>query len=207
MILRQTCLRLQSIRNLQTSAKALAAGAAAPSPSRPTSVNGNIPKPNLPQNDPLYTHPPCSVKAGTQLKGCQIIKDKPEIVAAPDEHYPDWLWQLLDDPAPVEALKVFRKEEQRKRKAYVAQLEEEERKKKLEAIEFGRMSKPQGKRTEIEKWEARREAQNQAWLVNREKEYEYAQFEMPPERNKKFHRPARKEKIKQDNYLRAKGLK
>ena len=37
-----------------------------------------------------------------------IYKDKPDPVAKPDHEYPDWLWELLDDPAikPKKALVV-----------------------------------------------------------------------------------------------------
>jgi len=202
---------VHSLRSFQTSSKALADPAASKpvtTPARPTSVNVNPSRPNLPHHDPLYNHPPSSAKTGTTLKGCQILKDKAEIIAGPDHHYPDWLWQLLDDdPAPLEAIKAFRREEQKKREAYVAGLEAIEREKKLEEIEISARPTDGKKRTEDEKWEARRNALNQKWLVNRETEYDFPQFEMPQDRNRKYHRAIRKEKIKMDNYLRAKGLK
>jgi len=208
MILRRTCLRVQSVRSLQTSSKALAAAAPAKNISpqaQPPSVKPNPSKPNL--HDPLYKHPPSAAVVGTPLKGCQILKDQPEISALSDNQYPDWLWQLLDDPAPVEALKAFRKQEKKKREIYIAQLEEIERQKKLELIDLSQLPKEGEKRTEEERLEAKRNAMNQRWVVNRETEYDYPQFEMPPERNRKYHKAIRKEKIKQDNYLRAKGLK
>jgi len=58
-----------------------------------------------------------------------------------------------------------------------------------------------------EKKAVRREAQNEMWLVNREKEYDVPQFEMPPERNAKYHKQLNKKKILDDNYVRARGMK
>jgi len=95
---------------------------------------------------------------------------------------------------------------EKKKEIYLAQLKEEQTEKRLYESMKSRIVKPGEKRTNEEKKAVRREAQNEAWLVNREKEYEVPQFEMPPERNAKFHRKVNKEKIKQANYLRARGM-
>ncbi|KAI5299238.1 hypothetical protein KEM55_002412, partial [Ascosphaera atra] len=42
-------------------------------------------------------HGPSTVPAGTPLKGINYLANKPEIVALPDEEYPDWLWNLVLD--------------------------------------------------------------------------------------------------------------
>lgn len=39
-----------------------------------------------------------SVPAGTRLAGLNYFKNKPEVVAMEDSEYPDWLWDLLEDP-------------------------------------------------------------------------------------------------------------
>lgn len=33
------------------------------------------------------------------MPGLCILKDRPEVVALPDDQYPPWLWDLLDDPS------------------------------------------------------------------------------------------------------------
>jgi len=157
-------------------------------------------------NDPTYTHPPSSVKAGTPLRGVQLLKDKPEVVALADDFYPDWLWQLLDDSKSVEDRIQARRLIEKKKEVYLAQLEEQELQKRLAESKKSRIVKPGEKRSEEEKKAVRREAQVEAWLVNREKEYHVPQFEMPPERNARFHRSVNKEKIKNANYLRARGM-
>src|SRR5579859_1937848 len=158
-----------------------------------------------PGNDPTYVHPPSSVKAGAALRGVQLLKNKPEVVALADDFYPDWLWQLLDDPKSVEERISAKRLLEKKKEIYQAQLKEEETKKRLAESMKSRIVKPGEKRTQDEKKAIRREAQNEAWLANREEEYQVPQFEMPPERNAKFHRQINREKIKQANYLRARG--
>ena len=33
------------------------------------------------------------------MTGLEILKDRPELLARPDEEYPDWLWDLISDPS------------------------------------------------------------------------------------------------------------
>ncbi|SHO77109.1 Uncharacterized protein MSYG_1449 [Malassezia sympodialis ATCC 42132] len=42
---------------------------------------------------------PSLAPAGTVFTGLSIYKDKPDPVALPDNQYPEWLFELLDDPA------------------------------------------------------------------------------------------------------------
>ncbi|WFD18949.1 hypothetical protein MCAP1_001162 [Malassezia caprae] len=42
---------------------------------------------------------PSLAPAGTVFTGLSIYKDKPDPVALPDHQYPEWLFELLDDPA------------------------------------------------------------------------------------------------------------
>src|ERR1700727_970526 len=96
MILRNKCLRTLSLRTFHTSSsfnvRAPRVVSAAPTP--PTSIAAPFPPKTRPEgNDPNYIHPPSSVKAGTAMKGLQILRDQPDIVAQPDDFYPDWLWE------------------------------------------------------------------------------------------------------------------
>src|SRR5436305_1712821 len=142
MILRNICLRIKpSIRTVHTSTKLLAASSHK-SASRKTpltnitpSTSTSSPYPPIPRpadNDPNYVHVPSIVKAGEKLKGVQLLKDKPEIVALPDDYYPDWLWELMDDPAETEARKSKTREIEMKKQIYIDRLKEEELKKRLE---------------------------------------------------------------------------
>jgi hypothetical protein len=157
-------------------------------------------------NDPNYVHPPSSVKAGVPLRGIQLLKDKPEVVALADDFYPDWLWEYFDEPNSVEERMAARRLIEKKKEVYLAQLNEQQTQRRLTESMKSRIVKPGQKRTEEEKKAVRREAQNEAWLVNREKGYAVPQFEMPPERTAKFHRRINKEKIKADNYIRGGGV-
>lgn len=207
MILRHSCLR--QLRTLHTSSRLFAAVAKA-SPAAVTNASPLAPFPPKSRpadNDPTYTHPPSSVKAGSPLKNLQLLKDKGDIVALPDDFYPDWLWQLLDEPQSVVDREQAKREIEKKKEIYVAQLNEERTQKQLIESKKSRVVKPGEKRTLEEKRAVRREAQNEAWLVNREKEYDVPQYEMPPERNVKFHKKINRENIKQENYLRARGMK
>jgi large subunit ribosomal protein L54 len=161
-----------------------------------------------PDNDPNFVHPPSAAKAGSVLKGVQILKDKPEVVALPDDYYPDWLWEIFEDEESVKQRAAGRQEIEEKKKIYIRQLKEE-------AIETEMAKVPKigllglgEKRTEEERYLARRERLNASWLLNREKEelYEPPQFEMPPERSAKYHKKINKAKIKNDNYLRGRGM-
>lgn len=205
MILRLSCLRP---RPFHTSAVSAYSKTLSPSNlSSPKSTASPFPPISRPVgNDPTYNHPPSSVKAGSPLRGVQLLKDKPEVVALADDFYPDWLWQLFDDPQSVEDRMKAKRLIEKKKEIYLAQLEEQELQTRLAESKKSRIIKPGEKRSEEEKKAIRREAQNEAWLVNREKEYEVPQFEMPPERNAKFHRSINKEKIKNANYLRARGM-
>ena len=114
----------------------------------------------------------------------------------------------MDDPAPTEARKAKTREIEEKKEIYLARIKEEETAKQLIVNRKGREYKfGEPKRSLEEKQAVRRENQNEAWLVNREKEYVTRQFPMAPERNTKYHKVIRKAKIKEDNYLRTKGLK
>lgn len=137
----------------------------------------------------------------------QILKDKAEVIALPDDYYPDWLWQLLDDPKSVEEREAARREVEKKKEIWVRKLEEERREKQLEESKRRRVVPEGVKRTKEEKAAVKRDAQNEAWLLNKERDYEVPQFEMPPERSARFHKKINKEKIKQDNYMREKGMK
>jgi Mitochondrial ribosomal protein L37 len=205
MVLRHSC---QRIRALHTSTRRFAR---APPVSKPVSPHHLLaphpPRARPPENDPTYTHPPSAKTAGSLIRGVQILKDRPEIVALPDEYYPDWLWQLLDDPASVEARQNDKKEIEQKKKIYIAQLQEEEMNRQLEWAKKSRVVPPGVHRTLEEKRAVRRDAQNEAWLAKHENQQEMPQFEMPPERSAKYHKKINKEKIKQDNYLRARGMK
>jgi hypothetical protein len=125
----------------------------------------------------------------------------------PDDFYPDWLWELLDDPADVETRAGKRREIEKKKEIYIARLKDAETEKRLFESKKERVVKPGEKRTLEEKRAVRRAAQAEQWLVNREKQYEAPQFEMPPNRNVKFHKKNNKEKILADNYVRARGMK
>lgn len=95
---------------------------------------------------------------------------------------------------------------EKKKEIYLAKLKEKELEKQLFESKRSRVVSPGVKRTEEEKKAVRREAQNEAWRVNREKEYEVPQYEMPPERSAKYHKKINKQKIKQENYLRARSM-
>ena len=203
MILRNSYLRL---RTLHTSTKVLAAKGPVSSPTSKTGVQSPFPPKARPaENDPTYKHPPSATRAGDLLKNIQILKDQPDIIALPDDYYPDWLWQLLDEPTSVDDREKARQEILEKKIYHVNQLEEKQ-KQMIESKK--RRVVPAGvKRTDEEKQAVRREAQNEAWLENREKEYEVPQYEMPPERSSSFHKAINKEKIKHENYLRGRGMK
>ena len=100
-----------------------------------------------------------------------------------------------------------KREIEQKKQIYLAQKKKEEAQKQLAESRKNRLLKPGQKRTMEEKVAVRREGQAEAWLVNREREYEFAQFEMPPERSRKYHKKIMRQKIKHDNYLRARGMK
>jgi hypothetical protein len=207
MILRNSCLRL---RTLHTSTKVLAAKGPPPvsTPTSTTSVQSPFPPRARPvENDPTYKHPPSATKAGALIRNIQILKDQPEIVALPDDYYPDWLWQLLDDPKSVDDREKERQEIIKKKLYYVDQLKQEEKRKRLIESKKSRVVRAGVKRTEEEKQTVRREAQNEAWLENREGQYEVPQYEMPPERSSSFHKKINKEQIKHENYLRGRGMK
>lgn len=207
MILRRT---RPIIRALHTSVNAAAAAKPQPAPNLTAATSIASPFPPIsrpPDNDPLYQHPPSALKAGAAIKGVQILKDKPEAIALPDDYYPDWLWQLLDDPQPLEERAAEKREIEKKKEFYLAQRKEEQIQKQLKESKKSRAIKPGQKRTLEEKKAVRREAQNEAWLVSREKEYEpMPQFEMPPERIAKYHKRINKENIKKENYLRSRGM-
>lgn len=44
-------------------------------------------------------HKPSACPAGTVLSGLSIYKDGAEVVAKPDEEYPEWLWQIISEPS------------------------------------------------------------------------------------------------------------
>jgi hypothetical protein len=90
----------------------------------------------------------------------------------PDDFYPDWLWELLDDPVDVEGRAAKRSEIERKKEIYVARLKDAETEKRLLESKKERVVKPGEKRTLDEKRAVRRAAQAEQWLVNREKQYE-----------------------------------
>jgi len=216
MVLRNVCIRIQpSIRTFHTSLK-LSAAAKKPPPSKlpasnltpSTSTSSPYPPiPRPPENDPNYVHPPSSVKAGERLKGVQLLKDQPEIVALPDDYYPDWLWELMDDPAATEARKAVPLEIEKKKEIFVAQVKEAETKKRLEENALKRATPAGVTRSPEERIAVRREGQVEAWMANREKEYVTLQYPMAPERSAKYHKKIRTAKIKEDNYLRTRGLK
>jgi hypothetical protein len=173
-----------------------------------TSVHNPFPAKARPaENDPTYKHPPSATKAGDLIRNIQILKDQPDIVALPDDYYPDWLWQLLDNPKSVVDREKARQEIIEKKIYYVNQLKLEDQRKRLIESKKRRVVPAGVKRTDEEKQAVRREAQNEAWLENREKEYEVPQYEMPPERSSSFHKAINKEKIKHENYLRGRGMK
>ena len=211
MIPRHICRRIQpTIRTFHASAKATAAAKPLPTSNITPSTSTSSPFPPIPRpadNDPTYVHPPSSVQAGAILKGVQLLKDQPEIVALPDDYYPDWLWEFFDDPKSVEDRAAARRAVAEKKEIYLVQRKEEETEKRLIESQKSRLLKLGEKRTKEEKNAMRRANQNEAWLVNREKEYVIRQFPMPPERNAKFHKKINKKKIKDDNYMRARGMK
>lgn len=47
---------------------------------------------------PAVERPPSSCPAGTKLNGLNYFKNKPDVFAKEDSEYPDWLWDLLEDP-------------------------------------------------------------------------------------------------------------
>ena len=203
--LRQSCLRT---RTIHTTAFASAAKTPPAPNTNPASATAPFPpKARPPENDPTYVHPPSIIQGGSNLKGVQILKDKAEVIALPDDYYPDWLWQLLDDPKSVEEREAARREVEKKKEIWVRKLEEERREKQLEESKRRRVVPEGVKRTKEEKAAVKRDAQNEAWLLNKERDYEVPQFEMPPERSARFHKKINKEKIKQDNYMREKGMK
>jgi Mitochondrial ribosomal protein L37 len=214
MVLRYICTRIRpTIRTLHASCRAAAAAKpfVASNITPDTSTAAPFPQKERPaDNDPTFIHPPSSVKAGSALKGLQILKDRPEIIALPDDYYPDWLWELFEDPKSVEDRVATRRALDGKKKIFLDQQKEEEIEKKLiesESIGLRKLGSP--KRTTEEKNEMRRTRQNAAWLLNREREYngDPPQFKMPSERNVKFHKRINKQKIKHDNYLRSRGMK
>jgi len=129
-------------------------------------------------------------------------------MAQPDDFYPDWLWQLLDDPKEVGARQAAKREVDKKKEIYVQRLKDEYMEKQLEESKKARVVPAGVKRTEDEKLYVRREAQAEKWRINRDKEYDNVpQYEMPPERSVKFHKKINKQKIIAENYLRARGMK
>jgi hypothetical protein len=207
-VLRQFCIR---VRTIHTSTRFFAPVAKRPPTSNqtpPTSTTSPFPpRARPPENDPTYIHPPSSVKAGSAIRGVQILKDKPEVVALPDDYYPDWLWQLLDDPKSVEERQAAKEEVEKKKEIYLRQERDRQLQQRLKESEKRRIVPPGVKRTEEEKKAVRRDAQNEAWIANREKDYDVPQYEMPPERSSKYHKKINKEHIKQDNYLRERRMK
>jgi len=183
--------------------------------SKPTSRTSTAapfpPRTRPPENDPLYKHPPSSLASGKLVKGVQLLKDKPDVVALPDDYYPDWLWQLLEPPefTFVQDRQAEKKVIEQKKDLYQRQLKDVQTAKQLEISKKNRELKPGQVRTLEEKIQVRRDAQNEAWLVSREKEYEQPvpQWEMSRTYDRKYHKLVRKEKIKQDNYDRARGIK
>jgi hypothetical protein len=211
MILRHVCTRIRSsTRTFHVSSRLLASSKSVPTSNVTPSTSTTAPFPPIsrpPENDPDFVHPPSSVKAGATLKGLQLLKNAPEIVALPDDYYPDWLWEFFEDAQSVEDRLAPKREIEKKKQIYLTQKKEEEAQKQLAVSRKNRFLKPGQKRTMEEKLAVRREGQAEAWLVNREKEYEYAQFDMPPERSRKYHKEIMRQKIKHDNYLRARGMK
>jgi hypothetical protein len=208
MILQHSCVRTLSIRTFHICSKLSSATRPQVTPIPSTSTSAPFPPKSRPAgNDPLYVHPPSTVKADATLKGIQILKDKPEITALPDDYYPDWLWELLDDPVDVAARATKRRQLEEKKEIYLEQLETTAIAKQLFEAKKSRVVPSGIKRTEEEKKAVRREAQNEVWLLNREREYKVPQFEMPPERNAKYHKKLNREHILQDNYIRARGMK
>jgi len=161
-----------------------------------------------PDNDPNFVHPPSIAKAGSVLRGVQILKGQPEITALPDDYYPDWLWEFFEDPESVKQRRATRQEIEEKKQIYLRQLKEESIDKELAKVPKLGLLEPGKTRTVEEKQQVQRERQNAAWLLNREKEELYVppQFELPPERSAKYHKKINKEKIKNDNYLRGRGM-
>lgn len=142
------------------------------------------------------------------LKGIQILKDRPDIIAMPDDYYPDWLWEFLDDPKVVEERNAAKREIEKKKDIYLLQLREQEIEQELAEVKKSPPQLGPGEhRTEEEAQTLRREMEDKIWMLNREKTYDFPQFEMPPERSAKFHKKVNKEKIKQENYLRARGMR
>ena len=129
----------------------------------------------------------------------------------PDDYYPDWLWQLLEPPefTFVQDRLAEKKLIEEKKRIYLQQLKDVETEKRLETNQKNRWLKPGQVRTLEEKIAVTRDAKNEVWQANREKEYDrpVPQFEMSPENNRRYHKMLRKEKIKQDNYERARGVK
>ncbi|KAK9338109.1 hypothetical protein V1521DRAFT_447143 [Lipomyces starkeyi] len=67
-----------------------------------------------------------SAPAGTRLRGCNILKSGQDPEALPDNEYPDWLWELLDDEAQKRKLdadpeKKARKEWRKKNREKIKQ--------------------------------------------------------------------------------------
>jgi hypothetical protein len=217
MALRHNCLRIRPrIRLFHTSRHVSATSSAKPpsmaKATSPTSTIAPFPPISRPaENDPTYVHPESSVKAGVQLKGIQLLKDKPEIVALPDDYYPDWLWQLLDprDSTFIQERLAEKRTIELKKDYYVSEKVNAEADKEIERSTKAREVKPGEKRNMDERRAARMGVQSDRWRLNREKEYArpIPQFEMPPERNAKYHKKFRIEKIKQDNYDKARGMK
>jgi large subunit ribosomal protein L54 len=166
------------------------------------------PVPRPADNDPNFVHPPSSAKAGTILRGIQILKGQPEVTALPDDYYPDWLWEIFEDPESMNKRAAARREIEEKKKIYLRQRKEDAIDKELVKVPRISLLEPGKTRTVEEKYQVQRERQNAAWLLNREKEelYRPPQFEMPPERTAKYHKKINKEKIKNDNYLRGRGV-
>src|SRR5271170_7950366 len=216
MVLQQTCLRIRPrIQSFHTTHNVFAAANKAPPMSKPTPRSSTAspfpPRSRPPENDPLYKHPPSSIPPGKAIRGVQLLKDKPDVVAMPDDYYPDWLWQLLEPPefTFVQDRLAEKKLIEEKRRIYLSQLKDVETAKQLETSKKERVLKPGQVRTLEEKIAVRKDAQNEVWLAKREKEYDtpIPQFGMSPEHNRKFHKMVRKDKIKQDNYERARGMK
>lgn len=129
----------------------------------------------------------------------------------PDDYYPDWLWQLLEPPefSFAHDRMAEKKVIEEKKAHYERQLKVLRTARQMEINNQNRLSKPGQTRTLEERIQVRRDAQNEAWHAKREKEYDHpvAQFDLPREYNRKYHKQLRKEKIKQDNYERARGMK
>jgi Mitochondrial ribosomal protein L37 len=212
MLLRRTCQRLPPLmRSIHLSPRRCAKTEPSKD-SQPVSQDhrkASFPPSQIPRdNDPKYKHPPSALKAGQIVKGVQILKDTPEIPAMPDEFYPDWLWELFDDPQETAVRKAPRAALERKKQQYVYEKAEE-----MNALEL-KLARTKDYPTREHKdwgsWDERnkRMAHSAAiFKAERELEYEYNQIPLDPELNAKYYSEPRREKIKQDNYIKSRGVK